>query len=261
MKQILQNMVKFEKPKVVLVSKKVDDLDYIPVLRKLDGYIISLKYDEEGNICGEETVYFDDFGSVELGLEEIHKEFIPGEKVTYEDLLKRDFFKHNSISNVSMDMIIHKIDDHYYNNYYDSQYTFEDFCKNLEDLGINVEFPKELYDENTTLGCRLRINKKDGDFRFFGRSNWEHLSVIDYKRRLGRDCGVNSKNLITDLESFVEDVSYDISSELLYRRDAFGFKYNIEVKSCDVTLKKNESDNKEIERLILEAVNKHLRED
>lgn len=29
MKQILQNMVKFEKPKVVLVSKKVGDLDYI----------------------------------------------------------------------------------------------------------------------------------------------------------------------------------------------------------------------------------------
>ena len=59
MKQILQNVVNFEKPKVVLA--RYNSEKHVPLLMEIGGYIIAMKYDEDSNICGTETVYFDRF--------------------------------------------------------------------------------------------------------------------------------------------------------------------------------------------------------
>ena len=45
MKQILQNVVNFEKPKVVLA--RYNSEKHVPLLMEIGGYIIAMKYDED----------------------------------------------------------------------------------------------------------------------------------------------------------------------------------------------------------------------
>lgn len=61
MKQILQNVVNFEKPKVVLTRCNTEKEKHVPLLMEIGGYIVAMKYDEDSNIYGTETVYFDRF--------------------------------------------------------------------------------------------------------------------------------------------------------------------------------------------------------
>lgn len=58
-KTILQNMYNFNEPKVVLA--RYNSEKHVPLLMEIGGYIIAMKYDEDSNICGTETVYFDRF--------------------------------------------------------------------------------------------------------------------------------------------------------------------------------------------------------
>lgn len=45
MKQILQNVVNFEKPKVVLTRCNTEKEKHVPLLMEIGGYIVAMKYD------------------------------------------------------------------------------------------------------------------------------------------------------------------------------------------------------------------------
>lgn len=57
MKQILQNVVNFEKPKVVLTRYNTEKEKHVPLLMEIGGYIVAMKYDEDSNIYMEQRQF------------------------------------------------------------------------------------------------------------------------------------------------------------------------------------------------------------
>lgn len=57
MKQILQNVVNFEKPKVVLTRCNTEKEKHVPLLMEIGGYIVAMKYDEDSNIYMEQRQF------------------------------------------------------------------------------------------------------------------------------------------------------------------------------------------------------------
>lgn len=55
MKQILQNVVNFEKPKVVLA--RYNSEKHVPLLMEIGGYIIAMKYDEDSNMWNRNSLF------------------------------------------------------------------------------------------------------------------------------------------------------------------------------------------------------------
>ena len=246
MKQILQNVVNFEKPKVVLA--RYNSEKHVPLLMEIGGYIIAMKYDEDSNICGTETVYFDRFGKIDLGIQEIIMEFTPGETITLEELDKRL----EDQSNYSIEGICYGLSD-YYNTYYGSV----NFTQRLNELGINIKYPENLYSENTTLGYTIIVKKESDMLRitaiskqYHGIGNFEEYRSLFYYNL--------SKTV--DSGKLIEIVTDRIVSCAIYERNRLGFKYNIKINECMVRqVRRRITDNDKLEKLIKKSINDALK--
>lgn len=248
MKQILQNVVNFEKPKVVLA--RYNSEKHVPLLMEIGGYIIAMKYDEDSNICGTETVYFDRFGKIDLGIQEIIMEFTPGETITLEELDKRL----EDQSNYSIEGICYGLSD-YYNTYYGSV----NFTQRLNELGINIKYPENLYSENTTLGYTIIVKKESDMLRitaiskqYHGIGNFEEYRSLFYY----------DLNKTIDSGKLIECVTDKVVSYAIYERNRLGFKYNIKINECMVRqVRRRITDNDKLEKLIKKSINDALKEE
>lgn len=247
--QIIQNLMKFDNPKTVLIWKKLDEGKYCPVLRKLGGCIIAIKYDEKGNMCGEETAYFDEFGSVELGLEYAEKEFIPGKKIKYPE----------SFEDIDD---LHEILDHInaYNEEYiksDKSYELNDFCLDLESFGVGTQFSEILYDKNTVLNLYLNIFKHSNELMIKASSDCGLIG----KFRLKYDSYDINEKIYKSNPDFINTVTKKIIYEINRRKQQLGFQYSVIIKNCKVEqVRRKTSDNEELGKMITELINKKLKE-
>jgi hypothetical protein len=248
MKQILQNVVNFEKPKVVLA--RYNSEKHVPLLMEIGGYIIAMKYDEDSNICGTETVYFDRFGKIDLGIQEIIMEFTPGETMTLEELDKRL----EDYSNYDLNGICYRLSD-YYNTYYGSVH----FIQRLNELGINVKYPEKLYNENTTLGYTIIVKKESDMLRITAVSKQYH-NVGNFEEY--RSLFYYNLSKTVDSGKLIEIVTDRIVSCAIYERNRLGFKYNIKINECIVRkVRKRITDNDKLEKLIKKSINDALKEE
>lgn len=247
-KTILQNMYNFNEPKVVLA--RYNSEKHVPLLMEIGGYIIAMKYDEDSNICGTETVYFDRFGKIDLGIQEIIMEFTPGETMTLEELDKRL----EDQSNYGIEGICYGLSD-YYNTYYGSV----NFIQRLNELGINIKYPEKLYSENTTLGYTIIVKKESDMLRitaiseqYHGIGNFEEYRSLFYY----------DLNKTVDSGKLIECVTDKVVSYAIYERNRLGFKYNIKINECIVRkVRKRITDNDKLEKLIKKSINDALKEE
>lgn len=208
-----------------------------------------MKYDEDSNIYGTETVYFDRFGKIDLGIQEIVMEFTPGETMTLEELDKRL----EDYSNYDLNGICYKLSD-YYNTYYDGSIHF---IQRLNELGINVKYPEKLYNENTTLGYTIIVKKESDMLRitavskqYHGIGNFEeYRSLFDLNKTI-------------DSGKLIECVTDKVVSCAIYERNRLGFKYNIKINECMVRqVRRRITDNDKLEKLIKKSINDALKKE
>lgn len=250
MKQILQNVVNFEKPKVVLTRCNTEKEKHVPLLMEIGGYIVAMKYDEDSNIYGTETVYFDRFGKIDLGIQEIIMEFTPGETMTLEELDKRL----KDYSNYDLNGICYRLSD-YYNTYYGSVH----FIQRLNELGINVKYPEKLYNENTTLGYTIIVKKESDMLRITAISKQYH-NVGNFEEY--RSLFYYNLSKTVDSGKLIEIVTDRVVSCAIYERNRLGFKYNIKINECMVRqVKRKITDNDKLEKLIKKSINDALKEE
>lgn len=151
-RQILQNVISFEKPKTVLVdvtydygnNKKVQAVD----VRSLGGYIVCTEY-EYGTLLNSKTLYIDRSGEVDREINKI-LEYIPDE-ISFEKLMKL-------IGNLNCDIYREHpltVTHHFSRGMYD-------LCSDAIQLGVNIKFPKEFYEEKNTILLNLKTYHKGG---------------------------------------------------------------------------------------------------
>lgn len=243
--QIIQNLMKFDNPKIVLIWKKLDEGKYCPVLRKLGGCIIAIKYDEKGNMYGEETAYFDEFGSVELGLEDVEKEFIPGKKMRYPE----------SFGDFDLRRILERIDE--YNEGSDKSYELNDFCLDLKDFEVETEFSETLYNKNTILDLNLRIFKYSNKIVIKAFSDYELIGKFELRYNL---YDIDEK-IYKSNPDFIDTITEEVICEINRRKRQLGFQYSVMINNCRVTqIRRKNSDNEELGKMITELINKKLKE-
>lgn len=253
-RQILQNVISFEKPKTVLVDvtydygndKKVQAID----VRSLGGYIVCTEY-EYGTLLNSKTSYIDRSGEVDREINKI-LEYIPDE-ISFEKLMKL-------IGNLNRDI---------YREYpMITQFSrsMYDLCSDAMRLGVNIKFPKEFYEEKNTLLFELKTYYKGGGI-------YMHLScdgVINSRgsfidRKYLNCCGEYEGLLHLDLnretvEILSRDIIFHISQNLLslYRDEDFEFKAKLVVDRCEVHLFDNDEVDKKAEENIKNEINKEL---
>lgn len=189
-KTILQNMYNFNEPKVALVLRKDSKGCYDFV--ELNGYIVEMVYNEHGAFIKSRTFFIDKSETVNPGVEKVI-EYIPRtltvdqvvdilerlrETITLEELDKRL----EDQSNYSIEGICYGLSD-YYNTYYGSV----NFTQRLNELGINIKYPENLYSENTTLGYTIIVKKESDMLRitaiseqYHGIGNFEEYRSLFY---------------------------------------------------------------------------------
>lgn len=177
-------------------------------------------------------------------------EFTPGETMTLEELDKRL----EDQSNYSIEGICYGLSD-YYNTYYGSV----NFTQRLNELGINIKYPENLYSENTTLGYTIIVKKESDMLRitaiskqYHGIGNFEEYRSLFYY----------DLNKTIDSGKLIECVTDKVVSYAIYERNRLGFKYNIKINECIVRkVRKRITDNDKLEKLIKKSINDALKEE
>lgn len=253
-RQILQNVISFEKPKTVLVdvtydygnNKKVQAVD----VRSLGGYIVCTEY-EYGTLLNSKTLYIDRSGEVDREINKI-LEYIPDE-ISFEKLMKL-------IGNLNCDIYREHpltVTHHFSRGMYD-------LCSDAIRLGVNIKFPKEFYEEKNTILLNLKTYHKGGGI-------YMHLScdgVVNSRgsfieRMYLNHCG-EYEGLFRDVEETMESISSEIVFQVclslsgLYRDVDFEFKAELVINRCEVHLFGDNEIDKKAEEFIKNEINKEL---
>lgn len=222
-------------------------------IRSLSGYLICTKYDECGNLLDSETLYIDKSGEIDKNITTI-AEYIPDEIISFEKLMKL-LEGYNSVREIYRE----------YPMTPGLSHGMYDFCSNAIQLGVNIKFPEEFYEEKNTLLFNLRTYHKGGGI-------YIHLSCSGVMNRRGSfidkkyldRCGEHMEVLFINpddtVEETINEIIFQVSQELsnLYRDEDFGFKAKLVVDRCEVHLFKNNEIDKGAEEFIKTEINKEL---